>query len=233
MWILDSAYRDGGIDLWIKDGAVTKVHYEYNPPFHVHFHDPHAHYEMIEALEERYDAKECTIRTIFSELSGYAVTAGRDVAEAIERQAQYGGDLFNVDVRRDQRFMAERGIFPCAGEGDDRFSPEIRHDLSVMDIRINGDPALSAQFSEIDVKGACEERLTGETKTVLAELFGVVGSLNPDVILMRMPIPGCRKFGISHSSMILPCPSRGTGNTGRWTHARTGVTAGWSTRNLP
>ena len=90
MWILDSAYRDGGIDLWIKDGAVTKVHYEYNPPFHVHFHDPHAHYEMIEALEERYDAKECTIRTIFSELSGYAVTAGRDVAEAIERQAQYG-----------------------------------------------------------------------------------------------------------------------------------------------
>ena len=53
-----------------------------------------------------------------------------------------------------------------------------------MDIRINGDPALSAQFSEIDVKGACEERLTGETKTVLAELFGLVGSLNPDVILM-------------------------------------------------
>ena len=34
--------------------------------------------------------KECTIRTIFGELPGYAVTAGRDVAEAIERQAQYG-----------------------------------------------------------------------------------------------------------------------------------------------
>ena len=112
MWILDSAYRDGGIDLWTKDGAVTKVHYDYNPPFHVHFHDPHAHHEMIEALEERYGAEECTIRTIFGELSGYAVTPGRDVAEAIERQARFEVDLFNVDVRRDQRFMAERGIFP-------------------------------------------------------------------------------------------------------------------------
>ena len=71
---------------------------------------------MIEALEERYEAEECTIRTIFGDLPGYAVTAGRDVAEAIERQAQYEVELFNVDVRRDQRFMAERGIFPVQGK---------------------------------------------------------------------------------------------------------------------
>ncbi len=184
MWILDSAYRDGGIDLWTKDGTVTKVHYEYNPPFHVHFHDPHAHHEMIEALGERYGAEECTIRTIFGELPGYAVTAGRDVAEAIERQAQYDVELFNVDVRRDQRFMAERRIFPCAGEGDDRFSPEIRHDLSVLEIRIHGDPALSAQFTEIEVTGGHTERMSGETKGALTALFGLVRSLNPDVILM-------------------------------------------------
>jgi len=184
MWILDSAYRDNGIDLWTKDGTVTKIHYEYNPPFHVHFHDPHAHYEMIEALEERYGMEECTIQTIFGGLPGYAVTAGRDVAEAIEKQAQYGVDLFNVDVRRDQRFMAERGIFPCAGEGDDRFSPEIRHDLSVMEIIIRGDPALSPHISEIDVQGVHAEHLSGHTGEVLAALFGLVTSLDPDVILM-------------------------------------------------
>ena len=79
---------------------------------------------MIAALEERYGAEECTIRTIFGEISRVIwSTAGRDVAEAIERQAQYEVDLFNVDVRRDQRFMAERGIFPCAGEGDDTVLP--------------------------------------------------------------------------------------------------------------
>ena len=76
---------------------------------------------MIEALEEKHGTEECTIRNIFGTLPGYAVRAGRDIAEAIERQAQYDVELFNVDVRRDQRFMAERGIYPCAGEGDDRF----------------------------------------------------------------------------------------------------------------
>ena len=184
MWIVDSAYRDGGIDLWTKDGSVKKVHHDYNPPFSIHFHDPHANHEMIEALEEKYGAEECTIRNIFGTLPGYAVRAGRDIAEAIERQAQYNVELFNVDVRRDQRFMAERGIYPCAGEGDDRFSPEIRHGLSVMEIRIVGNPALSAQFTEIDVKGTRAERLTGEMRDVLANLFGLAKSFDPDVILM-------------------------------------------------
>jgi DNA polymerase I len=184
MWILDTAYRDGGIDLWTKEGSVTKIHHAYDPPFYVHFHDPYSHHEMIEALEERYGAEECTIRTIFGELPGYAVTAGRDIAEAIERQAQCEVDLFNVDVRRDQRFMAERGIFPCAGESDDRFSPEIAHNLSIMDIHIHGNPALSAQFTEIDVTGARAERITGETRDVLVALFELVKSIDPDVILI-------------------------------------------------
>jgi DNA polymerase I len=122
VWILDSAYRDRGIDLWTKDGPVTKVHYDYRPLLYVHFHDPHVHQEMIEALEERHGAEECTIKTVFGELPGYEVSAGREVAEAIERQAQFDVDIYNVDVRREQRFMAEREICPCVGEGDDRFS---------------------------------------------------------------------------------------------------------------
>jgi len=65
MWIFDSVYRNGGIDLWTKDGSVTCIHHDYNPPFLIHFHDPQRNYEMMEALGERYDAKDCTIRTIF------------------------------------------------------------------------------------------------------------------------------------------------------------------------
>ena len=113
MWILDSAYRNGGVDLWTKDRTVTNVHHEYNPPFLIHFHDEPAHHEMIDDLGDRYDAREYTIRTIFGDLPGYAVYAGRDVAEAIEQQAKFDVDLYNVDVRRDQRFMAEQGITPC------------------------------------------------------------------------------------------------------------------------
>src|SRR5512136_1281181 len=102
MWIFDSAYRNGGIDLWTKDGAVTRVHHDYNPPFLVHFHDLQGNHEMIAALEERYDAGECTIHTIFGDIPGLSVCAGRDVAEALEKQAQFDVDLFNVDIRRDQ-----------------------------------------------------------------------------------------------------------------------------------
>jgi DNA polymerase I len=184
MWIVDSAYRNGGVDLWTKDGAVTKIHHEYNPPFLVHFHDPHAHHEMIDALEERFGTEECTIRTIFGNLPGYSVYAGREVAEVIEQQAEFDVQLFNVDVRRDQRFLAEHGIFPCGGETDDRFSPEFSHSLNSIEINIHDNPALSPLCSDVEVIHERTERLTGQTRDVLEDLFGLVGSLDPDVILM-------------------------------------------------
>ena len=184
MWILDSTYRNGGVDLWEKGSPATKVHYEYNPPFLIHFHDPHAHHEMIDTLEERYRAEQCTICTIFGDLPGYSVYAGREVAEAIEQQAKFDVQLFNVDVRLDQHFMAEHGIFPCAGENDDRFSPEFSHNLNSIEINIHDNPALSPLCSDIEVIHERTERLTGRTREVLDDLSLLVGSLDPDVILM-------------------------------------------------
>ncbi len=116
MWILDSAFRGGGMDLWHKDGTVQRIHHEYDPPFYLHLPDPDLHHGMIEALEEQYRAEPCTFTTIFGEHEGYAVFAGRPVAEAIEQQTQFAAQLFNVDVRRDQRFMAEQGVVPCCAD---------------------------------------------------------------------------------------------------------------------
>jgi len=186
VWILDSAYRDGGVDLWIKEnGTVRRVHHPYDPPFYVSFHDPIACHGMIAALEDQYGAAECTIRTLFGEVPGYAVPAGREVAEAIERQAQYTADLFNVDVRRDQRFMAEQDLVPCTRDGEDRFSPEVAHDLLVMELRTRGDPASPAPLRDIDLECGGETcRITGTTGTVLADLAGQLATYDPDAILM-------------------------------------------------
>jgi DNA polymerase I len=184
MWILDAAYRNGGVDLWEKSRPVKNVHYEYTPPFLIHFNNPHAHQEMIDALEERYMAVECTIHTIFGDLPGYSVYAGREVAEAIEHQAKFDVQLFNVDVRPDQRFMAEHTIFPCGGETDDRFSPEFSHDLNSIEINVHDNPVLSPLCSDVEVIHERRERLTGQTREVLGDLFGLVESLDPDVILM-------------------------------------------------
>jgi DNA polymerase I len=184
MWIVDSAYRDGGVDLWTKDGTVSKVHHDYKPPFFIHFHDPPAHHEMIDTLAGRYGAEECSIRTIFGDLPGYSVYAGRDVAEAIEQQAQFDVQLFNVDVRRDQRFMAENGLFFCGAVNESRYAPEFVHDLNIIEIKVNDNPALSSVCSDVEVICGHTERLTGQTHDVLADLFCLVRSLDPDVILM-------------------------------------------------
>ncbi len=184
MWIFDSVYRNGGVDLWSRNGSVTKVHHDYTPPFSIHFHDPGPHHEMIEVLEEQYKAEECTIRTIFGDLSGYAVYAGRDVAEAIEAQAQFDVELYNVDVRRDQRFMAERGMTPCSAANDSRFSPEFTHDLNNVEIKIHDDPAISAFCTDVEIIHEKTTRLTGQTKDVLADLFFLIAAIDPDLILM-------------------------------------------------
>ena len=186
MWILDSTYRDGCVDLWVKDGGtVQRVRTSYDPPFFARFHDPTACHEMIEALGDQYGAEECTIRTVFGEDPGYAVYAGRAVAEAIERQAQYGVDLYNVDVRKDQRFMAEEGIVPCTGDGEDRFSPLADHSLSLMEVRVQGDFGQSAQGFEIAAEYAGEScRFAGTIHDVLDDFSGYLAACDPDTILM-------------------------------------------------
>ncbi len=184
MWVLDSAYRGDGVDLWSKEGAVRLVHHEYDPPFYLCLPDPDEHHGMITALGEQYRAEPCTFRTIFGECDGYKVFAGRTVAEAIERQAGYAAQLFNVDVRRDQRFMAEHGIVPCCTDTDSRFSPEFTHDLGLMEVRVRGDPALVRTCPEIDVVHERAERLSGSERDVLSDLFSLVAAYDPDVVLM-------------------------------------------------
>jgi len=186
VWILDSAYRNGGVDLWVKEGeTVHRVHFPYAPPFFACFHDTATCHEMIEALGERYGARECIIRTISGEVPGYAVYAGRDVAEAIEQQAQYGVDLFNVDVRKDQRFMAEQSLIPCTDRREERFSPLTDHGLTIMEVNVQGSPTLSAQELKIATKyGGGTRRFAGPVGNVLDDFSRYLAACDPDMILM-------------------------------------------------
>jgi len=163
---------------------VRVIHHEYDPPFYLYLPDPDAHHDMITALEEQFRAEPCRFRTIFGEYEGYKVFAGRAVAEAIEHQTQYAAQLFNVDIRKDQRFMAENAIIPCGPDMDSRFDPEITHDMSQMEIRIRGDPDRDHACTEIDIVHERTEHLSGTEREVLSDLFGLVNACDPDVILM-------------------------------------------------
>lgn len=185
MWVLDTAYRDG-VDLWCRDksGAVTRTHHAYDPPFYLYLPDPAAHHEMIDVLAERFRAEPCTFRTIFGELEGFSVHADRRIAEQIEQQSQFGARFFNVDVRRDHQFMAEQNIFPCGDEFGSRFTPDFSYDLRTIEIRVHDNPARSPLCTDIELVGDRTERLQGPGGTVIEDLFGLVKSLDPDVILM-------------------------------------------------
>ena len=211
MWILDSAFRGGGVDLWHKDGTVQKCHHEYDPPFYLHLKDPDLHHEMIEALEERYRAEPCTFTTIFGDCEGYRIFAGRPVAEAIEQQTQFAAQLFNVDVRRDQRFMAEQEIVPCCADPADRFSPVFEHGLNCMEIRIHDDPVRDQSCSDIEIISERTERLHGREADVLADLFGLVAASDPDIILMTDADRWMSKLQLRARALGLTMPFSRTG----------------------
>jgi len=56
-------------------------------------------------------------------IQGYRIYATRKVAEKIEIQTRYAAELYNVDVRQDQRYMAEHDIFPCGNRDESGSRP--------------------------------------------------------------------------------------------------------------
>ena len=104
MWIFDSYFK-GCVTMWGRERGLTHSSLPYPPSFYMHLKDPHGHGEMIEALESRFKAEECSFRTIYGTLQGYRVHADRKVAEKIEIQTHHQAELYNVDVRQDQRYL--------------------------------------------------------------------------------------------------------------------------------
>ena len=88
MWIFDSYYK-GCVELWGRERGLTKASAAYPPSFYMHLKDPPAHREMIEALESRFKAEECSFRTIFGIFQGHRIYASRKVAEKIEIQTRH------------------------------------------------------------------------------------------------------------------------------------------------
>ncbi|MEM4265294.1 MAG: type B DNA-directed DNA polymerase [Thermoplasmata archaeon] len=184
MWILDAGYRDG-IELWVKDEeAVKRVKEEFPRSFLAHLPDNHTHHELIDSLRSRYGAEACTIRTIYGPLEGYRVYAGREVAEAIERQTRFSARLFNVDVRTEQRFMAERGLFPCGGQKESRFELDFEIPLRSVELGVHGDPRFCREIGSVTISDGRKRTISGSERSVLAGLMEEIESIDPDVILL-------------------------------------------------
>jgi DNA polymerase, archaea type len=143
--IFDSYYK-GCADLWSRERGLSRTSIAYPPSFYLHLKDPHDHWEMIEGLSSRYKVEECNFNTIFGTFQGHRIFAGRKVAEKIEIQTRYAAELYNVDVRQDQRYMAEKDLFPCGDSNESRFSPDFDVPLSTLEIYVHRDPDIPRAF---------------------------------------------------------------------------------------
>jgi DNA polymerase I len=157
----------------------------------------------LEALESEHGAHECTFRTIFGEMDGYSVTGDRAIAEAVELQTSCAAQLFNVDVRRDQQYMAEHGIFPCGNQSESRFSPDLKHNLTQIEIAVRGNPSLVPDIPPIDLTYDRPEHLVGDERTILSDFFSLIDAIDPHVLLFAdadiwMPriVKRARKYGL-------------------------------------
>lgn len=183
MWILDSSSR-GRAFVWGCRGeggrALPAV-----PSFLLHLPDPHGHRELLEGLADRYPVEECTFSTVYGPLEGYRIAAGRDVAERIEGQTRCAAELYNVDIRLDQRAMAEAGLVPCSYPGESRFALDFPVPLQVAEMEVRGNPYRDGPIPPVEVRAeGRREVLEGPERVLLDDLFSLVGILDPDVILM-------------------------------------------------
>jgi DNA polymerase, archaea type len=103
IWISDSYFK-GCVELWSRERGLVRICVPYPPSFYMHLKDPHAYWEMIQALENRFRVEECSFNSIFGTFEGHRIYASRKVAEKIEIQIRHAAELYNVDVRHDQRY---------------------------------------------------------------------------------------------------------------------------------
>ncbi len=158
MWIFDSYYR-GCVELWGKKHGLATASVAYPQSFYLHFNDPHRHWELIEGLQSRHSVNECRFRTIYGELDGYKVYANKSVADRIEKQTGLAAELYNVDVRHDQRYLAERDLFPCGWQNESRFDPDFQAPLSQIEVEVRGDPHLGKEISCVGLRASRIRRL--------------------------------------------------------------------------
>ena len=112
MWIFDSYFK-GCVELWSLDRELERISAAYPPSSYMHLKDPHAYWEMVQALENRFRVEECSFNSIFGTFEGHRIFASRKVAEKIEIQTRYAAELYNVMSGRINDIWPKRTCSPA------------------------------------------------------------------------------------------------------------------------
>ncbi|WAI00911.1 type B DNA-directed DNA polymerase [Methanogenium organophilum] len=211
-WIFDITSTPRGITLWTKAGGhVDAITREFRPPFYCTLTDETAHWEMVDALTEKYGAYPCTFQTIYGEERGYCIHASRDVAEEIERQTQFSASLYNVDLQKSQLYCAAKGCLPCSTGTQSPFSAETTHPLTTITIRPAGRPETTRTLTDVQVTGRRSHLLRGSEPSVVHDLFTVITDEDPDLMLFHSIDRWADRILAASEKAGIPCALSRTG----------------------
>jgi DNA polymerase I len=125
------------------------------------------------------------------------------VAEKIEMQTHYAAELNNVDIRQDQRYIADHDIYPCGDREESRFSPVFEIPLTRLELKVAGDPSMPNEISRIKVLNGHRRLLEGPERQVFFDLIDLIKSHDPDLILfpyadtwVPLMIRKARRYGL-------------------------------------
>lgn len=186
VWVLDCYARGGSVETWSVDGGCCRhALHPFSSPFLFSLPDPDLYSGMIEGLEAAFPVEECRFKTIYGECNGWGVNAGRQVAMAIEEQTGFTAQVYNLDIRPEQRWLAAQGTVPCLAPGESRFTPDFPVPLRVVGVEVPGDPSRPGRVeSAVVTAEGRSSRLSGKERAVLSDLGAFIFTADPDVVLM-------------------------------------------------
>jgi len=88
-----------------------------------------------------------------------------------------------VDVRQDQRYLAEQDLFPCGDRYESRFSPDFAIPLTSLELQVSIDPSMPREISRIEVLDGCKSLLEGPERQVISDLMELIKAHDSDLIL--------------------------------------------------
>lgn len=184
-FLLDITRTKTGVDIWEKTGGqLSCTHHSLEQGFLLSFPDSHQFYQLLDGLADEYPVTPYRITTIYGKEDGYQVQAGRDVAEKIEEQTLYQARLFNVDIRPEQIFCAHTKKIVGGFQDADRFSPDQKADLDLMEITCRENPHRNPHPEHITIiTSARQWILDGPERTIAEDLFTIIQDKDPDIIL--------------------------------------------------
>jgi len=203
-WIVD-CYPDHGNNsmvLWVREAKVARrMEVDYRPDIYIWA--PREEIRSFPQKLERIGFPDSSLerkRLWMGEREREVVRVSvpiysrmRDLATTVDR---WGGHqryrLFNVDLRLEQRFLLERGVFPMGLMDLERMVPldsPWRHDYplpmfreAILDIRVrakNGIPTFDDPLESVSVN---EMVLDGPEEGVLEDLGHLVKEMDPDIV---------------------------------------------------